>query len=470
MPIPVQCAHCQSAFQVADKFGGRKIRCPKCQTGVVEVPAPAAPVVTDDPLGGLDDVFSSAAAMSAAPPPKRRRSAQQQASLRQWLTIVAVLFGVLIAGGVLVGAGVYAWQISGDMKMPDLGMPDLSLPSVGGQAKGPPSSLKNWQLYQCQQPPFEIYFPSNEVNKLSIGNATYYLWTSTPIKPGNVENLAVLGVSYFPRQPGESDLDALYRVERETKAGADGTVRNGVQVSTRETKFQGMTALERTLSGDLHSLNSVSTIAAHPSGVFAISGICHSRRFSMSQLRAMRDSFRIVDPAAAAASESGSQTAAAILGKGKLFQCAQHPFEMMLPSETVIETHKDGTTLYTWISNENSFRRGENMPDYALICVQHFPRNAHETDEQAIRRVEREAGIAPDGATRKGAKMVYQPTRHSGYYAVDRQTEGATPPVNMMGITIAHPSGVYHLFGVANKAYMSKDELESLKRSFRFTQ
>lgn len=38
MPIKIQCSTCEKSFKVKDDFAGKKIRCPKCKKGVIQVP------------------------------------------------------------------------------------------------------------------------------------------------------------------------------------------------------------------------------------------------------------------------------------------------------------------------------------------------------------------------------------------------------------------------------------------------
>lgn len=42
MPIQIQCPTCEKAFKVKDAFAGKKIRCPKCKEGVIQVPQAGA--------------------------------------------------------------------------------------------------------------------------------------------------------------------------------------------------------------------------------------------------------------------------------------------------------------------------------------------------------------------------------------------------------------------------------------------
>lgn len=39
MPIQIKCSTCEKSFKVKDSFAGKKIRCPKCKKGVIQVPA-----------------------------------------------------------------------------------------------------------------------------------------------------------------------------------------------------------------------------------------------------------------------------------------------------------------------------------------------------------------------------------------------------------------------------------------------
>jgi hypothetical protein len=48
MPIPVICPGCKAAFQVSDKFAGKKGPCPKCKT-VIEIPAASPEIVIHAP-------------------------------------------------------------------------------------------------------------------------------------------------------------------------------------------------------------------------------------------------------------------------------------------------------------------------------------------------------------------------------------------------------------------------------------
>ncbi|MBN2476762.1 MAG: DUF4339 domain-containing protein [Pirellulales bacterium] len=41
MPIETRCGKCGGRFRVADKYAGKRIKCPKCQQGTIEVPATA---------------------------------------------------------------------------------------------------------------------------------------------------------------------------------------------------------------------------------------------------------------------------------------------------------------------------------------------------------------------------------------------------------------------------------------------
>ena len=52
--IRFTCEHCSRNVRVADKFGGKKGRCPYCKE-VIEIPAQSEPepIPEDDPVAGL---------------------------------------------------------------------------------------------------------------------------------------------------------------------------------------------------------------------------------------------------------------------------------------------------------------------------------------------------------------------------------------------------------------------------------
>ncbi|MCC9604421.1 hypothetical protein LOC68_00840 [Blastopirellula sp. JC732] len=113
MSISVQCTQCGGSFQVADKYAGSKIRCPKCKVGVIQIAA-SEPLWDD---GGFrlkpDETIHNAVDES----PKRRGSFMKSRSARLWMHRGRVWIGSAVAACGLIVCGYYLWYGFGELDM-----------------------------------------------------------------------------------------------------------------------------------------------------------------------------------------------------------------------------------------------------------------------------------------------------------------------------------------------------------------
>lgn len=105
MPIELDCNSCGKHLRVADKAGGKKIRCPKCEA-ILKVPMPAADDDDDflNALGGAeqDDPFASAdddwGSYDEKPKPKKKKKKKRPQSHSSESVVTPQLATSIIGG------------------------------------------------------------------------------------------------------------------------------------------------------------------------------------------------------------------------------------------------------------------------------------------------------------------------------------------------------------------------------------
>ncbi|MCC9604424.1 zinc-ribbon domain-containing protein [Blastopirellula sp. JC732] len=367
------------------------------------------------------------------------------------------------------------------------------------------AGIGDWKLYHSDDPPFEIYLPNTHVEVASREGGQHFVWTSQRLGVGNPNKYAVIAVSHFNRLAGESDMGAINRTEKLAQIAPDGTEKKGAKVSRRQIEFKGLTAVERTATGpwgDEMTLFSLSV--AHPTGVYIVTGIALVQAYSQTQMMAARDSFRIHagSPAPAESNPERSQkdpdfqppmavaapptpkpspampVAAAPPTTPKnlfgptwhTFKSDKQPFEVKFPTARIATLPKRDRTEYLWIGDHDGFRGGELAPGYAMLRVTYYPRFPGETDQEAVRRIEKLSGCpTPEDRFRGNPILQHVLTRYDNY-AVERRAVGKELPVWWVSMTVSHASGVYDIRGVVDRNLVSETDLERLKTSFRFTQ
>ena len=71
MPIEIQCRECSRKFRVAEKYAGKRVKCPKCQ-GLIEIPAavePASPTPVEQEKAPRQEKVSADDGKKSAPEP-----------------------------------------------------------------------------------------------------------------------------------------------------------------------------------------------------------------------------------------------------------------------------------------------------------------------------------------------------------------------------------------------------------------
>ncbi|WP_146435423.1 hypothetical protein [Blastopirellula retiformator] len=135
-------------------------------------------------------------------------------------------------------------------------------------------------------------------------------------------------------------------------------------------------------------MNIVSTIVAHKSGIFAISGVGHSSRYRLTQLRAMRDSFRIVEQTDSddkmnepALIDFTSMSGASGRIGSQLFSPEGEPISLQLPSGEIHAEEVGGFRQYRWTG---PLRQGPIKGVAAEIKLFVVPRSPNLSEIEAI--------------------------------------------------------------------------------------
>ncbi|TWT29541.1 hypothetical protein [Blastopirellula retiformator] len=128
MSISVQCTQCSGSFQVADKYAGSKIRCPKCKVGVIQVATSQSSWDDGEFRLKPDETIYDAAAETA----KRQGSFLKSRSARRWMMRGRVWLGSAIAACGLIAAGYFLFFGFGEV---DVAGPDMApAPSMSQSA------------------------------------------------------------------------------------------------------------------------------------------------------------------------------------------------------------------------------------------------------------------------------------------------------------------------------------------------
>ncbi|MCC9604422.1 zinc-ribbon domain-containing protein [Blastopirellula sp. JC732] len=339
MPIPVCCPQCHQSFQLADKFAGCKIRCPKCGAAEFSVPSLSpGPTATNadapyrlKPLASADTVGGTASGASDDIP---------RSALRNGLLISGIVLGVmLLLGGVAV-ASLFTWGAVarlGAIELPDLGVGDeASAPDEGSFRSTPASQTATREAivnvrqgepapnspsgnaedsrmnssvivavpsspipgqysspnsvplmtYRGAQHPFEVLLPSQNVLVIPMGVETVYKWVPTGRYGG-----VLLRIMQFQRMPGESDQQAIQRLEGTRGIGREVYALHGAPIVRAATNVSGYTAVDRKLMGENH-LGVISLTVAHPTGIYHFQGIAPRPQMSGADLDTIKNSFR----------------------------------------------------------------------------------------------------------------------------------------------------------------------------------
>ncbi|NQT14766.1 MAG: hypothetical protein HQ582_18575 [Planctomycetes bacterium] len=90
MPITAECGACHKRFKAPDKLAGKRVKCPQCG-GVIQVPAPQAPIVEKPAVASRPAEGQVPKSAAAAPVPVPAQAARQCSSCGAALAAKAVL-------------------------------------------------------------------------------------------------------------------------------------------------------------------------------------------------------------------------------------------------------------------------------------------------------------------------------------------------------------------------------------------
>lgn len=467
MPLPVQCPHCRATYQVADKFAGRKIRCPKCKEGVVSVPAPAAPIVDEDPLGGLNDVFSSGPAL--APPPKRRSSAGKS-STGPLLIIGGVLLALVFMVGGLAVAGVYAWQYA-------------SGGSGGSGANGRTAENDNARRlseigsmqFRPEKYPILLRLPHGDIKAETVAGMDQFAWNGSSGKlAGSEIKLIVVPHSDSLRRDNSFSTKAIEAAKERVRPMPPDKSRVA-NVSERSIRVAGQQAFE--VAFEMPALKSQDRIAYiyHSSAVYVL--VWHSVDDALPKFHwnHLLSTVFLSGPTSSGGSHYPREVSTAGGGATPM-RSKTHPFEIDFPTDRAIAfpTPK-GKDAFVYLHRPESgvvhskflLLEHLNDPDATFLYVIYLPKKPGESAEAAIRQK-----IEMDKRDDDPAAFIeYKETTHDGYFAVDRCFTSRTPPdLKACGArlrTIGHPSGIYLISAYSKGA--NQAALDRFVESFRFT-
>lgn len=239
MSIPVRCPHCRGEFQIADKFAGSKIRCPKCKAGVIEVAdvSAAQASVQSDELR-LRPVDAGSTADVSEPPLLRSRMASRRRT-RTLLMVGGSLLGVIVLIGGLAIAGSYAWGIASQAKVLTLAptvepispiADSASLESVAENSLNVAEENENhvganpdmvdpkqWQTFRPQAYPIELNFPAGVIQQEQIAGLEQFRW-ETPsgydVSRGVFTEVKLIIV---PRADNQTDIAAIENAKQRVR-------------------------------------------------------------------------------------------------------------------------------------------------------------------------------------------------------------------------------------------------------------
>ena len=121
MPIPVICPGCKAAFQVSDKFAGKKGPCPKCKT-VIAIPEASPEIVIHAPT--TEGPKDSAGRPVFMPILREETRLSQTAIIAIVAAVVTVLLAAVIVGLAVKGQGppIFLLVLGAALLAPPLGM------------------------------------------------------------------------------------------------------------------------------------------------------------------------------------------------------------------------------------------------------------------------------------------------------------------------------------------------------------
>ncbi|TWT29542.1 hypothetical protein Enr8_50590 [Blastopirellula retiformator] len=147
---------------------------------------------------------------------------------------------------------------------------------------------------------------------------------------------------------------------------------------------------------------------------------------------------------------------------------ARHPFAVDLPTHNVVIFQHGSDTVYQWAPGPGGGPNARTVDRRFLFRVVHHHRLPGEGDLAAIERLEQTHNIGWPGRAFPPERIARTTPTIDGYRAVDRQLIGDNSMV-WMSLSVAHPSGIYHLQGMGRPTDVTSTEFEAIKNSFRFT-
>ncbi|EAQ78464.1 hypothetical protein [Blastopirellula marina] len=520
MPIPVECPQCRGAFQVADKFAGRKIRCPKCKAAVIEIAAIAPePSLPEDLLSGLDDTFANETTL--APPPKRRSSASGQHAMRTLLMVGGGLVAVVVLIGGLAIAGLYAWNVasqSSSRHAPPVALggeagPDLSVSATGATPVAADSGITDPNQSQGFRPkdyPIELTFPAGPIKREQVAGLEQYRWEVPPDYDVSRGVFIEVKLIIVPRTGNDTDTEAIESAKQRVRPlpPDESQIRNPRQGNTKINGHPAFTVMfempsRRTRNFGVYVSDqravyillatadanlppykwqeivqsirftdvvaAVSPVKAEPPKVAAAP---KPRPTMPEPPKAASRTKSILDSSAIAAD------VAAFWSGGVKMRSSLHPFEIEFPSNQVIAFPKtrneDGkkTTVHYLQRLDAGLVDGEFILNNDLtrffatvIDVRVGPRTGDKTDEELVQSIIDAAATS----TARGALMEAKETRHEGFIAVDVasaiESDVVGPVVFERSRIVLHPTGVYGILVRGKKASVAADRFI---KSFHF--
>ncbi|UUO05603.1 zinc-ribbon domain-containing protein [Blastopirellula sp. J2-11] len=519
MPIPVECPQCRGAFQVADKFAGRKIRCPKCKAAVIEIaavaPESAAPSPPEDLLSGLDDVFADE--ITLAPPPKRRSSASGQQAMRTLLMVGGGLLGVVVLIGGLAIAGLYAWDVASQsssrqapptpeaVALEGEAGSDSSVSATGAAPFAADSGMTDPNQSQGFRPknyPIELTFPAGPIKREQVAGLEQFRWevpTEYDVSRGVFTEVKLIIV---PRTGNDTDKEAIEAAKQRVRPlpPDESQVKNPRQHNTMinghpafMVMFEMPSRRTRNFGVYVSDQKAVCILLATADAnlpPYKWQEIVQSIRFP--RVVAEVPPVKVEPPKVAAAPKpkptmpeppkAASRTrsildspgiaaeVAAFWSGGVKMRSSLHPFEIEFPSNKVIAFPKarneDGkkTAVHYLQRLDSGLVDGEFILTNDLtrffatvVDVRVGPRPEDKTDEELVKSLIDTAsrGIA------QGVLMEAKETQHEGYIAVDMasaiESDIAGVVVFERYRVILHPTGVYLVMVRGKKASAGGD-------------